>query len=143
MTVAVLDALLGAVVLSLLALLVLAARRRVLQRGGGTVDLALRLRSDRHGRGWSSGIGRFAGDELQVYRVLSLSPRPRRVLSRRDLDVRVRREPTGAEAPALQAGSVVLECASGSGPLSLAVDRSAVTGLLAWLEAQPPGQQPA
>ena len=124
---------------ALLLLLAVAARRRGLQAAGGTVELSLRLKRPGHGRGWVNGVGRFVDDELRWYRVFSLSPRPRRVLSRRDLRVLHRREPTGAEHLALLAGAVVMECSVAGRPVELAMEPSAVTGFLAWLEAGPPG----
>ena len=114
-------------------------RRRILQRDGGTVELSLRLKRGSRDRGWVQGIGRFVGDDLQWYRVFSLATRPRRTLSRRDLQVRRQRPPTGPEAYSLQAGSVVMECTSRRGPVELGMDPSAVTGFLAWLEGRPPG----
>jgi hypothetical protein len=129
----------GALVLVLLVLVVGLLRRLGLSRAGGTVELSLRLKSPGHGRGWVNGVGRFVGDELHWYRVFSLSPRPRRRYSRRDLEVVCRREPSGAEHRALQSGAAVLECRTGSGRVELAMACSAVTGFLAWLEARPPG----
>ena len=129
-------ALLGA---ALLVLVLGLARRWVLARAGGTVELSLRLKSPGHGRGWVNGVGRFVGDELRWYRVFSLSPRPRRRYSRRRLEVLRRRDPSGAEHRALQAGAVVLECRAGGRPVEMAMSSSAVTGFLAWLEATPPG----
>ena len=126
-------------VLVSLPLIALAGRRRVLQRGGGTVDLSLRLNRGTHGRGWVLGVGRFEGDSLKWYRVFSLAMRPRRTLSRRDLRVLSRREPHGPEKLALLSGAVVMECRSSSGPVEIAMEPSAVTGFLAWLEARPPG----
>ena len=123
----------------LLPLVSIAVRRRALQRGGGTVEVSLRLRSSQPGAGWALGVGRFAGDELQWYRVLSLAPRPRRTLSRRDLSICRQRAPEGPERYALLDGAVVMECRSARGPVTLAMDPSAVTGFLAWLEARPPG----
>ena len=111
----------------------------MLQRGGGTVDLSLRLKQGTHGRGWVLGVGRFDGDSLKWYRVFSLAMRPRRTLSRRDLRVVLRREPNGPERYALLSGAVVMECRSANGPVELAMEPSAVTGFLAWLEARPPG----
>lgn len=101
--------------------------------------MSLRLRRPNHGRGWANGVGRFVGDDLRWYRVFSLSPRPRRVLSRRDLQVLRRREATGGEHLALMDGAVVLECRVAGRPVELAMQPSAVTGFLAWLEARPPG----
>ncbi len=127
------------VVVPVLLLVAVAGRRRWLQAAGGTVELSLRLKRPGHGRGWVNGVGYFAGDELRWYRVFSLSWRPRRVLSRRDLTVLNRREPSGAEHLALMKGAVVMECAAGGRPVELAMQPSAVTGFLAWLEARPPG----
>jgi hypothetical protein len=127
------------VLLAVLPLVVLSVRRRLLQRLGGTIELSLRARPTADGRGWVLGVGRFQGDELRWYRVFSLSVRPRRTLSRRDLQVVRRREPAGGETLALLEGVAVMVCTSPQGPVELAMDPSAVTGFLAWLEAQPPG----
>ncbi len=121
-----------------LALLAVAVRNRGLQRSGGAMEISLRPSGRRPGRGWANGVGCFRGDELQWYRMFSLSPRPRHCLSRRDLQVTSRREPADVEQRALHAGAVVLSC-SGRTPVDLAMQRSAVTGFLAWLEAAPPG----
>ncbi len=117
----------------------LAVRRRALARGGGTVELSLRMPEARRGGGWVLGVGRFDGDALQWYRVFSLAMRPRRTLTRRDLSVELQREPTSRERLALLADAVVMECRSSTGPVELAMGPSAVTGFLAWLEATPPG----
>ena len=128
-------------VLALALLLVLAAlaRRAVLSWAGGTIEVSLRLKQPGHGRGWVNGVGRFVGDELQWYRVFSLSPRPRRRYVRGELEVLRRRDPSGAEFRALLDGAVVMECRAAGRPLELAMSCSAVTGFLAWLESRPPG----
>jgi hypothetical protein len=120
-------------------ILAFAVRRWLLGRGGGTVELSLRLRESTHGRGWVLGTGRFAGDELQWFRVFSLAPHPRRTLSRRSLTVVGRRVPSGPERLSLQAGMVVLECRSDGEPVQLAMGESALTGFLSWLESAAPG----
>ena len=114
-------------------------RRRLLQRRGGTIELSLRLKPEARGRGWVLGIGRFVEDDLQWYRVFSLSMRPRRTFSRRGLQVLERRPPRGPETYALLHGALVMECVTPSGPVQLGMDPDAVTGFLAWLEARPPG----
>ncbi len=114
-------------------------RRRVLSRSGGAIELSLRLKVKSQGRGWVLGVGRFIGDDLQWFRVFSLSPRPRRTLSRRDLVVKTRRPPVGPESLALLKGAEVVELSSRNGPVQIAMDPSAMTGFLAWLEARPPG----
>ena len=114
-------------------------RRQLLSRSGGAVELSLRLKDRKHGRGWVLGVGRFVGDELQWFRVFSLSARPRRTLSRRDLVVRGRRSPKGPETFALQKGVEVVELLSQGTAVEIAMDPAVLTGFLAWLEAQPPG----
>jgi hypothetical protein len=134
-----LDLLLGVVLVVLVPFLLVSARRRVLAREGGAIELSLRLRQRRHGGGWVLGVGRYDGDDLQWFRVFSLSPRPRRTLSRRDLQVTGRRQPKGPEALALLKGVEVIELRGPGGSVEIALDPSALTGFLAWLEASPPG----
>lgn len=122
-----------------LALASIWVRRRFLSRSGGAIELSLRLKVKSQGRGWVLGIGRFVGDDLQWFRVFSLSPRPRRTLSRHDLQVRVRRVPKGSESLALLKGAEIVELTSVDGPVEIALDGSALTGFLSWLEARPPG----
>jgi len=135
----VLEIVLAVPLLAALLLLAVAARRRWLQAAGGTVELSLRLRRPADGAGWVNGVGRFVDDELRWYRVFSLSTRPRRVLSRRTLEVVRRRPPSSAEQRALLDGAVVMECRAGDRPVELAMPPSTVTGFLAWLEARAPG----
>ena len=135
----VLEVVLAVPLLAVLLLVAVAGRRRWLQSAGGTVDLSLRLKRLEHGRGWSMGVGFFDGDDLRWYRVFSLSPRPRRVLSRRELQVVAQRPASEPERLALPEGAVVMECAIGGGPVDLAMQPATVTGFLAWLESRPPG----
>jgi hypothetical protein len=133
------EVLVAIVLVAAVALLSIWLRRLALSRSGGAVEVSLRLKPRSQGRGWVLGVGRFVGDDLQWFRVFSLSPRPRRTLSRRDLRVRVRRQPHGPESLALLKGAEVLELQSATGPVEIALESSALTGFLAWLEAQPPG----
>jgi len=118
------------------ALVALVARRRYLGRGGGTIECAVRA-----GRGasWRLGVGRYAGDELRWYRIFGLWPTAEIVLSRRDLEIVTRGEPTPEEYGVLGADAVIITCRSGDGCTDLAMSRAALTGFLAWLEAAPPG----
>lgn len=117
----------------------LALRRVLLARGGGTIEMSLRLHSRPRGRGWVLGTGRYVGDELQWFRVFSVAFGPRRRLSRRDLSVVRRRRPTRREQMSLQRGMVVLECTSAGGLVEFAMGESALTGFLSWLESAAPG----
>ena len=130
----------GVVVLFLLVVLgLLFARRGVISRGRGTIELSLRLSTRMAGRGWSSGLGRFAGDELRWYRIFSFAARPRRVLVRRGLVVEGRRAPDGAERLVLPADWLVISCSNHSAPIEIAMPQSTVNGFLSWIEAAPPG----
>jgi hypothetical protein len=113
-------------------------------------------------------VASYQLDELSWFGVFGVSMRPEETFPRRDLTVVSRRLPTEAEAVSLGHGMIVLECRLGdSGPfgdvgplgdraalgdgaasgegaakggtVELALPQSALTGLLAWLEAAPPG----
>jgi hypothetical protein len=126
-------------VLAVLAAVVIAARRFLLERGGGTVECGLRK-----GNGpWRLGVASYQREELCWFGALGLTMRPDEVFPRRDLIVVSRRLPTDAEAASLGPGMVVVECKlgedSGQPTVELALGESALTGLLSWLEAAPPG----
>jgi hypothetical protein len=135
-----LDVIAALVVLILVGLVLLALRRRFLTRGGGTFDCSLRLRAGGHGKGWALGIGRYAGDSLEWYRVFSYAARPREVLARRDLEILDRRAPVGPEVFSLLAGAVIVMCRDNERSVEFAMSPEALTGFLAWLESAPPGQ---
>jgi Protein of unknown function (DUF2550) len=136
-----LDGLALVVALVLAALVALVVRRRFLTRSGGTFDCSLRLRRGSHGKGWALGIGRYAGDVLEWYRVFSYSTRPKRVMARQGLQVVERRAPRGPEGYALLAGAVVVRCRDGSDAIEFAMSEGALTGFLSWIESAPPGQR--
>ena len=115
-------------------------RNRLLMIGGGTIRLQVRVTTMAPGRGWSAGIGRFAGDELQFHRMFSFAFRPKRVLNRRILTVDERRLPEGPERLAMPGNWVVLACSCGTARIEIAMADSTVTGFSSWLEAGPPGQ---
>jgi len=120
-------------------LVFLFVRRLLISWGGGTIEMSVRLSQRYDGRGWAPGLARFKGDDLRWYRMFSAAFRPRRVLSRRDLEVQSRRAPRDIELLALPSGSVILRCMTGEGVIEIALNESALTGFLSWLEAAPPG----
>ena len=134
-----LEVLAGLVLLAGLALVVISVRRRILGRDGGSVEMSWRLAKKTQGRGWVLGTGRYVGDQLQWFRVFSISPRPRRTVQRGRARVVGRRAPSGPEALALIKGMEVVELEVDGRRVEIGLDPSAVTGLLAWLEASPPG----
>lgn len=121
----------------------LVLRRRYLGRGGGTIECAVRApaagASARGAGTWRLGVGRYAGDELRWYRIFGLWPTAGAVLSRRDLEIVARDEPSAAEHAVLGADAVILTCRGRDVRTDIAMSRAALTGFLAWLEAAPPG----
>lgn len=132
------------VVLALIALLLayglaLIIRRRLLARNGGTFELSYRARSDKVGRGWVLGIGRYTDDRLEWFRVFSLSPRPRLVWKRSRVAYAGRRSPGPGEQLALYADHLIVQLTTTQGDVELAMNPSSLMGLQSWLEASPPG----
>jgi len=119
--------------------LCLVVRRRMLASGGSAFELSYRARSDQTGRGWLLGLGRYAGEDLEWFRIFSLSPRPKRTWSRIDVEYAGRRSPVGNEQLSLYSDHVVVECETPSGLLELAMDEDSLKGFQSWLEAMPPG----
>jgi len=140
------------VVLAVLALGLLAVRRRVLARRHATFDCSLRLTEAANGKGWVLGVAAYADDALEWYRVFSYATRPRHVMARRELEIVDRRVPEGAEVFSLLSGAVIVRCREGGGTgsagesgdsgdiVEFAMGDAALTGFLAWLESAPPSQ---
>jgi hypothetical protein len=116
-------------------------RRRWLSRDGGTFELSYRARATPPGRGWLLGLGRYAGDGLEWFRIFSLSPRPKRVWARQTLSFAERRQPEGVEQLSLYPGHVVIRCETPAGSIELALGSSSLMGFQSWLESGPPGAQ--
>jgi hypothetical protein len=126
-------------IILILAAVGIAARRFLLERGGGTVECGLRLGPN---GSWRLGLASYQREELNWFGALGLTMWPDVVFPRRDLTVVSRRLPTEAEAASLGPGMVVVECRVGEdtgGTIELALGEEALTGLLSWLEAAPPG----
>ncbi|MGE5137297.1 MAG: DUF2550 domain-containing protein [Gemmatimonadota bacterium] len=124
-------------VLVVLAAGVIAVRRILLDRGGGTVDCGLR----RPGGSWRLGVAAYRLDELRWYQAFGVRLSPSEVLDRGTLSVVSRRQASPDETASLGEGTVVVECrgGNGDGSVELAMSDAALTGFLAWLEAAPPG----
>lgn len=143
----------GFLALVVLAAAVLAIRRFLLEKGGGTVECGLRCPA---GQGnWRLGVVSYQGDELSWYDTLGVLLRPEQVFHRRQLTIVSRRQSLPSEAATLSPEQVVVEiCTRPSGEhttpdghrqdtvgdhAELAMTEQALTGFLAWLEASPPG----
>jgi hypothetical protein len=118
----------------------LAVRRILLDRGGGTVECALR----RLDGTWRLGVAAYGAGELRWYDSFGVKLSPEEVLARRTLTVQSRRPADAEETARLGQGMVVVVCRAGDDaePVELAMGESALTGFLAWLESAPPGSYP-
>jgi len=116
----------------------IAARRTLIERGGGTVDCGLRRVGDRR---WRLGLAAYQPGELRWYPVFGFRLRPSEAFSRRALTVVSRRPADPVEETSIGSGAVVVECDTGQAAarIELALSEDALTGFLAWLEAAPPG----
>ena len=101
-------------VLLILAAAGIAARRFLLERGGGTVECGLRKGSG----AWRLGVASYQREELYWFGVFRVSMRPEEMFPRRDLTVVSRRLPSDAEAASLGPGMIVVECQLGEGTSS-------------------------
>ena len=104
-------------------------------RAPGATPVAIRPAA---GSRWQYGVARYAGGELRWYRSLGLGTRPSRVLKRREVTVRSRRAPAQAELSSLPSTAVIVECRDGDADVFLALNESAYTGFVSWLESSAP-----
>ena len=109
------------------------ARQRFMLRSTGAVPLALQ-----RGNRWLYGIGRYQSGELRFYWGLGWGTRPTRVLRRGQVEVLGRRSPFQSEGKSLPASAVVIECRSDGETLAFAIEESAYTGFVSWLESSAP-----
>jgi hypothetical protein len=117
----------------------LVLRRRLLSRHGGTFELSHRFGSQGRGRGWVLGLGRYSGDNLEWFRIFSLSPWPKRVWGRSRMSYDGRRTAEEGERHSLYPGHVVIACTTAEGPIELALSAESLTGFQSWLESHAPG----
>jgi len=116
----------------------IAARRTLIERGGGTVECGLRRLGDRR---WRLGLAAYQPGELRWYPAFGFRLRPRVAFARHELTVVSRRLADPVEETSIGSGTVVVECDTGQAAarIELALSEDALTGFLAWLEAAPPG----
>ena len=147
----ILEAVAIGLIIVLAVLVALFLRREWFARRGGSVEIYMRIGMMIEGRGWAPGFARYSSDELRWYRMFSLSPRPRRVLRRRELTIAGRRTPNAAEQVLVPPEWIIVRllCPSRAvhpDPLNadeklveVAMSPTVVTGFLSWYESVPPG----
>jgi Protein of unknown function (DUF2550) len=133
---------------ALIAAVVLASRRILLGRAGGTVECGLRATQ---AAAWRLGLAAYEPDQLAWYSAFGLRLRPNEVFDRRSMSVLGRRPAAQTETASIGAGTVVVECQAGRDgngrpaaqperrTVELAMSEEALTGFLSWLESAPPG----
>lgn len=108
-------------------------RRFNLRRALGTVDASICTA----GKSWQMGVCRYQDNELEWFKLLSLSVRPRHRFKRSSLELLGRRQPTEAELVKVQPDVVIVELRYEGQDVFLAMKFDAYTGLSSWLEAGP------
>jgi len=108
-------------------------RRFNLRRALGTVDASICT----VGNSWRMGVCRYQDSELEWFRLLSLSFRPKHSFRRSSLELLGRRKPTEEELTRLQPDVVVVELQHEGQSFMLAMRFDAYAGLSSWLEAGP------
>ena len=83
------------------------------------------------------GVCRYQDNDLEWFRLLSLSVRPKHKFKRSSLELLGRRTPTEAESVKVQPDVVIVELRHEGQDLKLAMKFDAYTGLSSWLEAGP------
>ncbi|MDR0417282.1 MAG: DUF2550 domain-containing protein [Propionibacteriaceae bacterium] len=117
-------------------------RRRHLGSGQGSFECHRRQTNDDSPWHWRQGIARYRGDALLWYPLLSFGLQPKSHLLRLRLLSGPRRWPSAAERAVLYEGQQILRLQDrvGGDVCDLAMSPAAVNGLLAWIEAAPPGE---
>lgn len=128
------DYVVGAVLCILALLVLLAAWRLVTQRSKGTPVIVRRLPA-KGTHGWRHGVIRYHGDQLEYFKLRSLSPTPDVVLHRRELVLSGRREKTDAEEKFMQENRKIVILKTPRTVCEWALDAHSEMALLAWLES--------
>jgi hypothetical protein len=126
-------ALATAFALLIFALCLSGVRRFNLRRALGTVDASICMA----GNSWQMGVCRYQDNDLEWFKLLSLSVRPKYTFRRSSLELLGRRQPTEAERVKVQPGAVIVELRYEGQEVLLAMKFDAYTGLSSWLEAGP------
>ncbi len=115
------------------ALCLMGVRRFNLRRALGTVDASICPA----GNSWQMGVCRYRDNDLEWFRLLSLSLRPKHTFRRSSLELLGRRQPTEAERVKVEPDAVIVELRCEGQDVKLAMRFDAYAGLSSWLEAGP------
>lgn len=113
-------------------------RLSVLRRGGTAA--IMRTIPAVGGSGWRHGMIRYGDNTLVFFKLSSLRPGPDHRLSRQGIYVGERRAPCDTEFDIMTADIAVLELIDEGREFEIALDRSALTAFLSWVESRPSGR---
>lgn len=133
------DSLAIIVVLGVLLVVGLVARRRWISRRGVSFELSVNHGAEHAASGWVLGIAVYGDDAIEWFRTFSFSPRPRHRFRRGAVLIEGRRDPEPTEAYALHDGHIIVTTEHADGVAQFALSPNSLTGLLSWLESSPPG----
>ncbi|MCK2200640.1 DUF2550 domain-containing protein [Corynebacterium callunae] len=126
---------LALVIVAVLAVVLAAWRFFTLRSRGTTVILRHLPQNGLHG--WRHGTLRYNANDLEYFKLRSLSPMADLILNRLSVTLLDRREPTAEEAVFMFEGSRVIHIKSKNEELELALDSYGEMAFTAWLEAAP------
>lgn len=123
------------VIIAVLAV-VLAAWRFFTQRSRGTTVI-LRHLPQNGVHGWRHGSLRYNGNDLEYFKLRSLSPMADVIFNRLSVSLLSRREPSADEAVFMSSGTYILKIKVKEEELELGFNPHGVMAFTAWLEAAP------
>ncbi|WP_344318429.1 DUF2550 domain-containing protein, partial [Acrocarpospora pleiomorpha] len=89
------------------------------------------------GNSWQMGVCRYQDNELEWFRLMSLSVVPKHKFTRSSLELLGRRHPTEDELVRVQPGVVIVELQYEGSTFMLAMNFDSYAGLSSWLVAGP------
>lgn len=123
------------VIVAVLAVLLAAFRFFTLRSRGTSVILRELPQSGVHG--WRHGTFRYNGNDLEYFKLRSLSPMADLILNRLSVTLLDRRDPDTEEAVFMPSGLKILHIKSKNDQIELALDAHGEMAFTAWLEAAP------
>ncbi len=127
------------IVLAVLAMLLAAWRFLTLRSRGTSVILRRLPASGAHG--WRHGTIRYNGEDLEYFKLRSISPMADLVFHRRSVEFNGAREKTAQEEGFMSSELSIFEISVGDLHCEMALDRRGVMALTAWVESAPDARQ--
>lgn len=121
------------VIIAVLAVLLAAWRFFTLRSRGTMVILRHLPQSGVHG--WRHGSLRYNGNDLEYFKLRSLSPMADNILHRLSVELLDRREPTSEEAVFMSEGTNIVHIKSKDEEIEMGLDSHGEMAFTAWLEA--------